>query len=345
MKRWSALSVTCALLAAAVLSVSAQAPAGLDLKAARALAEKYERFTHPAGEATWVKGEMLPASKEADAKAWDVEGGTITIDKEGLKMAANGAGCYVTLAKKTFKGPIGIRYEAMTVEGANPCDLSVRFGPADSETLVAFAFGGFSNSDNFFYIGKVRKVVGNKPLIKPGQWYTIECLLTPESVIAKVDGQKLGEEKLPEAVGPATEHDIALYVWASTGLFRNIQLLQYTPPKADARPWEEVMGKTTPDDLKALARKAGPLLGDDDFATRQAAEDILYMTRPLSDDVVREQLKSTDPEAHGRAEKLARRMGLIKAETQPKADDGQPTTPGNLPPGVFNGNKIFLQGN
>ena len=45
-----------------------------------------------------------------------------------MKLTANpNEGCYVTLSKKAFKGPVGIRYEAMTPADADPCDLSVRF--------------------------------------------------------------------------------------------------------------------------------------------------------------------------------------------------------------------------
>jgi hypothetical protein len=100
-------------------------------------------------------------------------------------------------------------------------------------------------------------------------------------------------------------------VWGTTGVFRNVQMLNYVPPKGDARTWEQVMGKVTKEDLKAMAGKVGPLLGDDAFSKRQAAEEILYLLRPLSDDAILQQLKSADPEVQARAQKLAVRTGVV----------------------------------
>jgi hypothetical protein len=125
-----------------------------------------------------------------------------------------------------------------------------------------------------------------------------------------VDDKVYGKEKLPAPVREDAEHDVTLYVWGTTGIFRNVRLLKYVPPKADGRTWEEVMGKVTKEELKALAGKVGPLLGDDAFAKRQAAEEILFMLRPLSDEAVKEQLKSADPEVQVRARKLAERTGM-----------------------------------
>ena len=291
----------------------------LDLKKIREMASAYDAYAHSAAEGTWEKGELLATAKTADEKAWDVEGGAISIDKDGMKITANaGVGCFVTLARRSFKGPIGIRYDAMTPAGANPCDLSVRFGPAGKPTTLAFAFGGYANNDNFFYLGKTRKVIAKEPLITPGQWYAVECLVTPESITAKVDGKVVGKEKLTIPVRGDAEHGVTLYVWATTGVFKNVQLMKYIPPKADTRAWEEVMGKTSKDDLKVLSRRLGNLLGDDNFSRRQSAEEILFLLRPFSEDVVKEQLKSSDLEVHLRAERIAAKMGFAdESATRP----------------------------
>jgi hypothetical protein len=74
----------------------------------------------------------------------------------------------------------------------------------------------------------------------------------------------------------------------------------------------------TKEELKAQAEKVGPLLGDDNFTKRQAAEEILYLLRPLSDDAVKAQMKSSDPEVQARAHKVAQRSGLLKVEEKVK---------------------------
>jgi len=164
------------VLLPAVLLAQAPATAPAPLAKELELAKKYAQFHADDALGNWEVLETLPTSKAGDDKKWSVEAGTLQITDEGMFLTATqGVGCFATVKGRTFKGPLGIRYEAMCPLGDDPSDLSVRFGPPNVPERIQFCVGAYQNTENSNIIGEARNRNLGGPLIVPGKWMTVEC--------------------------------------------------------------------------------------------------------------------------------------------------------------------------
>jgi len=266
--------------------------------------------------AAWEKVETLPTAGEKGAAHWSNDAGEIIPSDEGLRLGCANGAIFARFKDKTFKGPIGIQYQAKAPAGFPASDLSCDMEA--SPVRIQLVFGGYGNVATHINVCTSNGVNPIKnpaaPLIKPDTWQTVVLLIYEDRTCSFVDGQPIVEAMLPEKVTPQSAFTVALYVASTEGLFRDVTILR---PRVPAVP---VPAAAAIDEgvMKKHIEVAAKYLGDTNYEARQAAADILWNLRPLSNATIQELAHSTDPEIHGRAAEMLERI------TPPKPTSTRP---------------------
>lgn len=246
----------------------------------------------------------------------------VKADPTSLKFDVTPFGAGLLHVGPNVRGEFALEMRAMTVS-PRLCDLSLITEAVNQS--VGFQFGANDNTRNILWLGSdgertVQKDGDNSTLIKPRTWHTVRLEVRRELVVGMVDGRVVASGK------PAAKHDFRKELKPLIYLFGSAAHIDYyrvevpddkAAPDEIAKAWTDAFVRRTRDEVNADLAKLANELANPDYATRQAAYDLLARAGPVAKDVLRPLISTGKLESRERAKSLLRLVGeSIPDETE-----------------------------
>ena len=163
--------------------------------------------------------------------------------------------------------------------------------------------------------------------------YRVRLEVRRNGVMGYVNGKRLGHAKLSSAYDWTTPRQPHLMTVVSRIAVSSYRIERYAPSKddnqkeADAEKWQAVFGKdTTRQQVEAKAAEVVPLLDHDEWAVRQAAQNLLHNVGGFALPALHKAVEGDSLELRMRAEQLIKAIPSPMPETnqEPKEEATEP---------------------
>jgi len=254
---------------------------------------------------------------------------TVTADHRSAVRLSVPNGPAMLYINEPASGDFAIQIVARSTV-ANPCDLSLATdGLTDGP---AFQFGGYMNSRNQVWTNANPR--GNRKFnavqlpadvrIEPNTWHTVRMEVADGQVRCLVDGNLIGIGELSDTYDADKKRTPIIYTWQST-----VEIDRFTIEKPVDAPemqqqavMRELFGETDEAQIRKQIDALGELLDADDYATREAAHQLLQRAGPFAKATVLRLAEQGTPEQKWRAVHVGRALGIIEDE-QAAAEDSE----------------------
>ncbi len=254
-----------------------------------------------------------------------IERVTLDEDRPALRLKVTAGEPGFLRIGPAVSGDFAVEMTARSISDRS-CDLSlftdgINRGPG-------FQFGGYDNSRNLIWVdapaeGQSWRAVDvdRTTRIVKDAWHTVRLEVEGGAVRGYVDGKLIGRAALTRSYDHSQRRQPLVYVYGSTAEISRLttQVLLTRQPVDEAKAMAQAFGGADADAVRRKIEALVKLLDEDDWSTREQAQELLTRIGPLAEPALRQAAERGSAEQRFRARRI---LGLepMDNEEDPAAD-------------------------
>lgn len=304
-----------------------------------AFADQCARFDQMTREQSWESVYVEAFTGEGGGASWsmtDVQPGATAdriVPPDGtavLRMTAPPGKSGLLRVGPPVSGDFAVEMVARTVS-AEVCDLSIVIDGTNRGP--GFQFGGHSNTHNWLWCDGAADdeaagtpwravMIDRSRLIEKGRWHTVRLEVQGGEVRGYVDGRLLGRSALSGKYDRSQSRQPLIYVYGSTAEIRHVttQVLLVRKAIDEEQAYAKAFGGLSGAQVQRKIEALVQLLDDEDWPTREGAQELLSRIGPLAEETLKKAAASGTAEQRFRARRILGRGAAASSGDEQEGD-------------------------